>query len=95
MTTPIASNDPKAAMRKRLYWRANHRGIKEMDLLIGGFAEARLATMTDQQLAEFEQILEIPDQTMLAWLVSQETVPDDQSSPLLHEILAFRPALTA
>jgi antitoxin CptB len=85
--------DPHAATRKRLLWRANHRGIKEMDMVIGGFAASRLDRMSAQELSMFEIILEIPDQELLAWVTCKEQVPADQASPLLTEILAYRPAL--
>ena len=60
-------------------------------MLIGGFAVSHLATMSSQQLAAFENILDFPDQEMLAWLTNQEQVPTNRASPLLTEILAFRP----
>ncbi len=85
--------DPHATTRKRLLWRANHRGIKEMDMVIGGFAASRLDHMSAQELLAFEIILEIPDQELLAWVTHQEQVPADQVSPLLTEVLAYRPAL--
>lgn len=85
--------DPHAATRKRLFWRANHRGIKEMDIVIGGFAASRLDHMSAQELSAFEIILEIPDQELLAWVTKQEQVPRHQASLMLTEILAYRPAL--
>jgi antitoxin CptB len=85
--------DPHSTTRKRLLWRASHRGIKEMDMVIGGFAASRLQHMSKQELSAFEIILEIPDQELLAWVTGQEKVPADHTSPLLNEILAYRPAL--
>jgi antitoxin CptB len=79
------------SMRKRLLWRATHRGIKEMDLIVGGFAAARLESMELAALSEFEGLLEVPDQQLLAWLTKQETLPENLRSPLLLEMLAFRP----
>ncbi len=48
-------------MRKRLLWRAMHRGIKEMDIIVGGFAAARLPSMDVMTLIEFTDVLELPD----------------------------------
>jgi antitoxin CptB len=79
------------SMRKRLLWRATHRGIKEMDLIVGGFAAARLESMELAALFEFEGLLEVPDQQLLAWLTKQETLPENLRSPLLLEMLSFRP----
>lgn len=78
-------------VRKRLLWRATHRGIKEMDLIVGGFALARIQSMNGVVLAEFADILELPDQQLLAWVTRQETVPENLNSPLLLEMLSFRP----
>jgi len=45
--TAAAHSDTR---RKRLLWRASHRGIREMDLILGGFATARIDTMTPAEL---------------------------------------------
>ena len=85
--------DPLDIMRKRLNWRANHRGIKEMDLLVGGFASQRLPNMSKTELNEFTEILEIPDQDLLSWVTAQTEIPAALQSPLLFEMLKFRPQL--
>ncbi len=79
--------------RRRLLWRATHRGIKEMDLILGGYAETYLPTMPESDLPEFAAILEIPDQQLLSWATKQETVPEAEHSKLLGEVLAFRPRI--
>ncbi len=85
--------DPLDIMRKRLNWRANHRGIKEMDLLVGGFANQRLSLMTESELLNFAEIVEIPDQDLLSWVTAQTEIPAALQSPLLFEMLKFRPPL--
>jgi antitoxin CptB len=77
--------------RKRLLWRATHRGIKEMDLIAGGFAAARLASMSDDELREFESLMELPDQDLLSWATKQNDVPATLQSALLQELISFRP----
>ena len=77
--------------RKRLLWRATHRGIKEMDILVGGYAARHLGTMSESELQHFEILLEIPDQDLLAWATKQEDVPPRYHSAMLTDILAFRP----
>ena len=78
--------------RKRLLWRASHRGLKEMDLVMGGFATDNLKDMSEADLNQFSNLLDIPDQDLLAWLTDQETVPPSIASSMLAKILAFRPA---
>jgi antitoxin CptB len=86
-------SDPLHNIRKRLAWRASRRGIKEMDIVVGGFADARLAAMSPQELVVFEAMLDIPDQFLLSWITGQEDVPMDMQTPLLLEMLAFRPGV--
>jgi antitoxin CptB len=90
MTNPTPMLDVE---RRRLLWRATHRGIKEMDLIVGGYAEQHLARMEAQDLKVFAAILEIPDQLLLSWATQQEPIPDDQKSKMLDDVLAFRPRL--
>ena len=78
-------------IRKRLAWRASRRGIKEMDIIVGGFADARLPAMSAKDLITFEALLEIPDQQLLSWVTRQEDVPQELRNPMLMDILAFRP----
>jgi antitoxin CptB len=78
-------------IRKRLAWRASRRGIKEMDILVGGYADAYLANMSAPDLITFEALLEIPDQQLLSWVTHQEDVPLELRNPMLMEILNFRP----
>lgn len=76
--------------RKRIVWRACHRGIREMDIVVGTFVQDRIAQSDEAELQELERILDIPDQDLLAWLTGAQPVPDDQQSPLLREMLSAR-----
>jgi antitoxin CptB len=78
-------------IRKRLAWRASRRGIKEMDILVGGYADENLPKMSAQDLITFEALLEIPDQQLLSWVTKQEDVPMELRNPMLMQILNFRP----
>ncbi len=75
------------ALRKKLLWRATHRGIKEMDIVVGGYATRNLAAMNPEDLDQFEKILDIPDQDLLAWATRQEAVPPELDSAMLQAIL--------
>jgi antitoxin CptB len=92
MTPPMLTDHEKLDnIRKRLAWRASRRGIKEMDIIVGGYAEAHLPNMSAQDLIMFEALLEIPDQQLLSWVTHQEDVPQTMRNPMLMAILAFRP----
>ena len=77
--------------RKRLLWRATHRGIKEMDLILGGFVVRHLDRFSAEEIADLERIMDIPDQDMLSWATKQAEVPPEHVSPLLTRILAYTP----
>ncbi len=85
--TALESSD---ARRRRLLWRASHRGIKEMDLILGSFAAARISHMDEAELAELETIIEIPDQELLAWATKTAEIPAKHRSALLLEFLEHR-----
>ena len=76
--------------RRKVKFRAWRRGFREMDLLMGSFADAHLANMSDDDLSEFERLLATPDWEVYAWLVGQKTVPDNFESPLLRRMMEFR-----
>ena len=78
--------------RKRLHFRAWHRGTKESDLLLGRFADQNLATMSIEDLADFEQVLDRIDPELLDWLTGREPVPANLRTPVLDRLLAFEPA---
>lgn len=71
--------------RRRAAWRAGHRGTKELDLLVGRFAAARLATMTEAELDRFERFLAASEPEIQAWLLGP---PPEAVAPELAEVVA-------
>ncbi len=76
--------------RKKLAFRAWRRGFREMDLLLGGFAEAHLESLDAAGLDEFERLLATPDWEVYAWLIGQKPVPANHRGPVLDALIAFR-----
>ena len=77
---------------KRLRMRAWHRGIKEMDLILGGWADAHLADADDATLDAFEAVLAEADHDLYSW-VSGQAEPPATLAPMLSRIATeFRPA---
>lgn len=72
--------------RKRLRYRAWHRGMKEMDLILGRFADERLASMSAEEFHAFEAIIACPDVVLYRWIAGAEPVPAQHDTPLLREI---------
>lgn len=77
------------ARRKKLKFRANHRGFKEMDLMMGHFAEAELDAMSDAELDQFEALLEAPDQEVYSWIVGSVAPPREHEGEVLRKLRAF------
>lgn len=77
---------------RRLRYRAWHRGTKEMDLMLGPYADARLGEMEVAELDRFETLLEEADTDLLKWLMGQEPTPADADAELLADLLKFRTA---
>lgn len=84
------AGEDSALRERRLRYRAWHRGTKEMDLLLGPYADARLGSMSAAELDRFEQLLEEADTDLLKWLMGQEPTPADADHALLADVLNFR-----
>lgn len=86
--TDDAGADPDIR-RKRIRLRAWRRGMREMDILMGGFVEARLATLDDAWLDELEALLDLPDDAVWRWLSGAEAPPAARDTALLRAIMDF------
>jgi antitoxin CptB len=76
--------------RRRIRFRSWHRGTRELDLIIGGFADAALAGLSDAELDQFEHLLDLPDPLVFAWLAGLEDAPAEEETALLKKVRAFR-----
>jgi antitoxin CptB len=85
------TTDDFAALRRRLLFKASHRGTRENDFLLGGFAERNLTAMDAATLAAFDALLDLPDPDLFDWLVRGAPIPPAHDSPLLRRILAECP----
>jgi antitoxin CptB len=77
------------ARRRRARFRAWRRGTREMDLLLGRFADAYIATFTDSDLAVFEALLERPDPDLFDWITGPEPDIPGSAPPILYAIRDF------
>ncbi len=76
--------------RRRILFRAWRRGVLEMDLVMGRFADENLPTMNDDELAEFERLLDVPDPQSLAWIIGGEHPPREFDTPLFARLCGSR-----
>lgn len=75
--------------RKRLKYQAWHRGIKEVDLVLGPFADEHLPLMDGRALDEFESLLGAPDQEIYDWLCEKSTPPDRYRTKTYEQVFDF------
>ncbi|MBL6761924.1 MAG: succinate dehydrogenase assembly factor 2 [PS1 clade bacterium] len=77
------------AERRKLHFRSCHRGIKEMDIIFGKFADTVLGELPDEALTDYQRILELPDDKLFSWATGREAVPEEVRSPLLDRLLSL------
>lgn len=77
--------------RRRILYRCWHRGIREMDLVLGQFAEAEIADLTNEELDELELIMAEEDNDLIKWVIGAEPVPARFETPLFHRVAKYSP----
>jgi antitoxin CptB len=73
--------------RKRLIFRSWHRGTREMDLIMGTFAESHVPGMGLIELDLYEEVLNTPDPDVYDWISGQKPVPANMMNPVLEKLL--------
>ena len=71
------NNEERQTLIKRLQFRSAHRGVAEMDALLGGFAGTGLAGLDGGQLAQYQRLLDAPDWDAFAWVTGKAVPPDE------------------
>jgi antitoxin CptB len=89
MTGTTRSSDGLDVRRRKLLFRSWHRGMREVDLIMGRFADVTIEQLTANELAEFEQMLEVPDRELLAWVTGEADVPADFDTALFRRLRDF------
>ncbi len=87
-TVPV----PRAELdlrRLRILFRAWHRGMREMDLIFGGFAEAEVAFLSEAELDDFEILLDAIDRDVFGWVTGEFETPANFDTALFRKLCAF------
>ena len=92
MTGTTRSSDGLDPRRRRLLFRSWHRGIREMDLIMGRFADAQIHALAPAELDEYERLMELTDQELYAWISGEVPVAADYDTPLFRRLCGFRPS---
>lgn len=88
------TSDELEVRKRRALWRAGHRGTKELDLVIGGYAGAMLAAMPLAEFERFEAFLRLEETDLQAWLLGPDPVKDVAFADVINAVRAFH-GLTA
>lgn len=90
MTGTARSSEGLDLRRRKLLFRAWHRGLREVDLILGRFADATIDRLTEAELSEFEALMNVPDGELLAWLTGEAPIPAQHDGPLLRRLRTFQ-----
>jgi antitoxin CptB len=90
MTGSTRSSGGLDDRRKRLLFRCWHRGTREMDLILGRFADAEIADLSDGDMTELERLIDVPDPDLYAALTGDKPLDPEYASALFDRIKAFR-----
>jgi antitoxin CptB len=86
---PAISSEGLDGRRRRVLFRCWHRGIREMDLVYGHFADAQIAGLSDAELDDLERLLELRDQQVFDWVFGGQPLDVAYDTPLFRRLLAF------
>ena len=89
MTGSTRSSDGLDPRRRKLLFRSWHRGIREMDLIMGRFADACIGDLSAAELDDYERLIEIPDRELYSWIVGERPPPADYDTAMLRKISVF------
>jgi antitoxin CptB len=90
MSGTTRSSEGLDERRRRLLFRAWHRGMREVDLVTGPFADAYIGTLSNAELDEFERLLEVPEPELLAWVMGQEPTPQSFDTPVFRKMCGLK-----
>jgi antitoxin CptB len=88
------STDDLDLRRRRLAFRARHRGIREMDLILGRFVDEALAGLDADHLSRFEALIDVPDRDLYGWITGTAPVPATYDDDIMASLRAIRFAAT-
>jgi len=86
----MSNTEKTEEYRRKLKFRAWHRGTREMDLLLGSFADRNVADFGEPELIQFEKLLECPDPDLYEWVSGQTQPPADEESAVMSLLLQHR-----
>ena len=89
VTGTTRTTDSLTSRQRRALFHAWHRGTREMDLLLGPFADARIDSLTDKEMDQFEALMDVPDSDLYAWLSGSAPVAPDHDNAAYRALASF------
>ncbi|MDB5616245.1 succinate dehydrogenase assembly factor 2 [Tardiphaga sp.] len=90
MTGTTRSSSGLDDRRKRLLFRCWHRGTREMDLILGSFADAEIAGLADLEVMQLEALIDLEDPDLYPAFVGYTELAPEFRTPLFERIKSFR-----
>ena len=91
---PIPDHSQLDARKKQAIFRATHRGIREMDILFGGFIEMQIHLFSDADMDNLDDLMQAPDWDMYKWITGTMPVPKRYNTPLYKRWVVYQQART-
>lgn len=89
MTGTMRSSEGLDPRRRKLLFRCWHRGTREMDLVLGPFADTCVADLPESDLDDFERLMDVPDHELYGWIVGEIAPPADYATALMQRLRTF------
>ncbi len=89
MTATTRSSEGLDPRRRKLLFLSWRRGIREMDLIMGCFANEEIETLAGQELDDFERLTEVPDHDLLAWVTGERQTPAEYDTVVFRRMRDF------
>ncbi len=78
------------ARKKQAIFRATHRGIREMDILFGGFVEMQVHLFSDAEMDQLDALMQAPDWDIYKWITGTMPVPRQYDTPLYQRWVVYQ-----
>ena len=89
MTGTIRTSEGLDTRRRRLLYHCWHRGTREMDLIMGRFADEVIGELSEAEVEEFERLAAAPDHELYSWVSGAAQVPGNYDTGIFRRLLAF------
>ena len=76
-------------LKKKLLYQSTHRGCKELDIILGGFAEKFLMKLESKSTLYYQELLNAPDNDIYEWITKKKIPPKKYDTEILKEIISY------